>query len=179
VLGLASAEVNQKQQYTTLRGISMKLILTILAMSMAMSILAMGQTNNKKVKEEIMKLRKEVDQAMDKADVATLERLTTDDFMITYLIPAKVFTKAELREMSKNPGGRGFTVESSTEDDVKVRVYDGAAIVTGLIKELRKRPDGSTSNFEGRFTDVWVKQRGKWLVAARHASPAFGVLKRE
>jgi ketosteroid isomerase-like protein len=157
----------------------MKRTLAALILLITASALALAQGNNKKVEAEILKLRQELDQAMGKADVATLERLSTDDIMVTYRIPAKIFTKAELKEMAKNPGGPGFTVESHSEEDVKVRVYDGAAIITGLAKEVRKRPDGTTSDFQARFTDVWVKQNGKWRFASRHASPAFGVLKRE
>lgn len=155
----------------------MKRILTILLLTVTATTVAFGQSTNKKVEDEILKLSKELDQATDKADIATLDRLTTEDFVLTYTIPAKIFTKAQLKAVL--PGSRGFTIESSSEVEVKVQVYEGAAIVTGLRKEVRKRPDGSTSNFEGRFTDVWVKQGGKWLLAARHASPAFGVLKRE
>lgn len=155
----------------------MKRTLTIFALLITASILALAQANDKKVEEELLKLSKELNQALDKADIATADRLTTDDFMIIYLIPAKVFTKAQLKMMANLPAQ--FTVESSSEEDVKVRSYDGVTIITGLMKQVRKRPDGSTSNFEGRYTDVWVKQRGKWLIASRHASPAFGVLKRE
>jgi ketosteroid isomerase-like protein len=157
----------------------MKRILTALILTVAASAVALGQSTDKKVEEEVLKHHKELNDAMFKGDVATAERLTTDDFMITYLMPAKIYTKAAMKLAAQNPGSRPFTVESYTFDDLKVRAYGDAAIVTGHITEVRKRADGSTYDFKGRSTDTWVKQNGKWLLAARHASPAYGVWKRE
>lgn len=155
----------------------MKRIVTILILALAASTAAFGQSTDKKVEEEILKLQDKLLQAMDKSDVATAEQLTTDDFQITYLMPARTFTKAAMKLALQSPAP--FTVEERKLDEVKVRVYGDAAIVTGHITEARKGKDGKTSEFKGRFTDVWVKQNGKWLLATRHASPAFGVLKRE
>jgi ketosteroid isomerase-like protein len=132
---------------------------------------ALGQGNNRKIEEEILKLRSEIGEG-----VAAFERLTTNDFILTYLVPAKSFTKAEMIERLKTPS---YKAESRTVVDHKVRVYGDTAIATGHIKEVRKYPDGRTVNFEARFTEVWVKQNGKWLLASRHATPAVGVYKLE
>jgi len=143
----------------------------------AASALAPDQSPDKKVEEEILKLHDKLLLAMDKGDAATAEQLVTDDFLITYLMPAKTFTKAAMKFALQSPAT--FTVEARKLDEVKVRVYGDAAVVTGHVTEARKGTDGKSGEFKGRFTDVWVKQNGKWLLASRHASPAYGVLKRE
>jgi ketosteroid isomerase-like protein len=156
----------------------MKRILTALILTVAASALAFGQSADKKVVDEILKVHKELNDAEFKRDAATADRLTTDDSTLTSLIPARIRTKAEIKA-ERQGSGRGFTIESYSTDDVKVRVYGDAAIVTGHMKQVRKGTDGTTTDFQGRFTETWVKQDGKWLLAARHALPAYGVWKRE
>lgn len=157
----------------------MRKILTIFALMVISLTIALGQTSNKKIEDEIQKLEDEFDQALSKRDAATLDRLTTDDFMVTNTIPARIITKEAFKERIKNMAARAFTIESRKIDDLKVRVYGDTAIATGHVKEIRKTTDGKTTDFEIRFTDVWVKRNGKWLMASSHASPANGVHKRE
>lgn len=149
----------------------MKQMIVSICLLLLIPAFALGQGSNRKIEEEILKLRSEIGEG-----VAAFERLTTSDFMLTYQVPAKPFTKAEMIERLKNPS---YKAESRTVDDHKVRTYGNTAVATGRIREVRKYPDGRTVNFEARFTEVWVKQNGKWLLASRHASPAFGVWKAE
>jgi ketosteroid isomerase-like protein len=149
----------------------MKRMFVSICLLLLIPAFALGQSSNKNIEAEILKLRTEIGNG-----VADFERLTTSDFILTFQVPAKPFTRAEMIERLKTPS---YKSESRTVDDHSVRVYGDAAIATGRIKEVRKYPDGRTANFEARFTEVWVKQNGKWLLATRHASPAFGVFKPE
>ncbi|HET7843761.1 MAG TPA: nuclear transport factor 2 family protein [Xanthomonadales bacterium] len=54
-------------------------------------------------------------------------------------------------------------------EGTKVRLHGDAAIATG-VTHVRGR--AGTDEFSGafRFTDTWVRQNGRWLLAASHAS---------
>jgi len=54
-------------------------------------------------------------------------------------------------------------------DDLKVRVYGDAAVVTGRFttKETLKGRDISG---QYRFTDTWIKKAGRWLCVAGQGS---------
>ncbi|MGE0882010.1 MAG: SgcJ/EcaC family oxidoreductase [Blastocatellales bacterium] len=157
----------------------MKTILTVLTILIVGSSIALGQSGNKQLESEIQKLEAEYGQALAKRDAAAIDRITTDDYMQTGAVPARIRTKAELIERLKRPATSGETIESIQDDDIKVRVHGDTVIATGHSKEIIKTPDGKTRNAEIRWTDVWVKQNGKWLKAACHTSPAYGVFKRE
>jgi ketosteroid isomerase-like protein len=133
---------------------------------------AFAQSNNGKIAEQILKLENELLEATKKMSAEDIDRLYATNFMVTARIPPRVFTKAEIvarREDTSAPRG---TIESLTNSDVKVRVYgDATAIVTGAWKRIAKHADGKDASLSGRFTHVWIKQNGKWLVAGAHYSP--------
>ena len=67
--------------------------------------------------------------------------------------------------------------EAMDESDVKVRVYGDAAIVTGRLQAKVKR-QGQEVGGLSRFTQVFVRQGGKWRCVAtqvtRIAAPSSG-----
>lgn len=73
-----------------------------------------------------------------------------------------------------DPNVKRGTIESLTNDDVKVRVYnENTAIVTGSWKRTSKAADGKDTSAAGRFTHIWIRQNGRWLLAGAHYSPAI------
>jgi hypothetical protein len=68
----------------------------------------------------------------------------------------------------------GLSYDSFAIEEVDVRLYEGAAVVTG-----RQKQDGSFQgkDVEGEFraTLVLVEGEGRWLLAGWHASPIAGV----
>jgi ketosteroid isomerase-like protein len=102
----------------------------------------------------------------------SLDRLFAIDFMLTGRIPPKIQTRAEFLARLKDPNFKCGDTESLTNDDVKVRIYgDDTAIVTGNWKRVSKDQSGKDTSASGRLTHVWIKQNGKWLLAASHYSP--------
>ena len=133
---------------------------------------AVAQSGNGKIVEQIMKQEAEHIEASKKLSAEDFDRIETDDFMVTVRIPPKIVTKAEYSAKLKDPNFKRGTIESLTNDDVKVRVYNNdTAISTGSWKRVSKDADGKDTSASGRFTHVWVKQNGKWLLAAAHYSP--------
>ena len=133
---------------------------------------ALGQDNNKKVETEILKLEQDLIQARVKNDLATPQRLMTDNYAMTLFIPPQHMSKAELLASRQN-----YTVTERTEEETKVRVYGNTAIYTARWKETRKHADGRLSNPSGRQTDTWVKLNGRWQLVASHASPDIDLSK--
>jgi len=75
-------------------------------------------------------------------------------------------TKADDLELIKSGDS---VITSWVKDEMKVRVYGDAAVVTGrdTIKETYKGKDTSD---QYRFTDTWVKRAGRWQCVAAHSS---------
>jgi ketosteroid isomerase-like protein len=136
------------------------------------AVFIFAQANDSKIVEQIMKLEAEHIEASKKLNAADFNRIETDDFIMTVRIPPKIITKAENSARLKDPNFKRGTIESLTNDDVKVRVYNNdTAISTGSWKRTSKDADGKDTSASGRFTHVWVKQKDKWLLAAAHYSP--------
>jgi uncharacterized protein (TIGR02246 family) len=88
--------------------------------------------------------------------------LIADDWSVTH-IDAQVITKPEALEMCRT----GPPV-STAVDQLRVRVYGDTAIVTGRTKAT---VTGSTPQVVVlRFTDVFVRREGRWVVVATHAT---------
>ena len=68
--------------------------------------------------------------------------------------------------------------ETYKDEDVRIRVFGDAAVIIGrvTVKATGAKPGAQTweaspgSSFSGslRFTRVWIKRDGKWLLAALH-----------
>ena len=96
-------------------------------------------------------------------DLAELDSVWADTFIDTS--GAVVRNKREMLETIKNTP----KLESIMIDDRKVQVYGDTAIVTGRFTATAIE-NGKKATESGRFTDVWVKQNGKWLCVAAHSS---------
>ena len=134
----------------------------------AMFSFALDQRNNEAsaqnhVEQEIKRLENEWLNSYLKGDKQTFERIVADDFTRTDE-SGKFATKAEEKELIQAPPA---SVKASlTNEDIKVRVYGETAVVTGRI--VSKVQD--SLNFQSRFTDTFVKRKGRWQVVARHYS---------
>jgi len=64
--------------------------------------------------------------------------------------------------------------ESIAPTAVRVRVYDGLALVTGR-EDMRVRNSAGLSAFSVRFTEVYVRRDGRWLLTAWQTKPLVPV----
>ena len=98
-------------------------------------------------------------------DVAGLERLLTDDWMLTHS-DGRVQYKAdyldELRTSTRRNSGIG-------NQDVRVRRYGDTMVVTGTSVQSGVS-NGVPWNGRFRFTRVWVQRAGAWKMIASHSS---------
>ena len=61
----------------------------------------------------------------------------------------------------------GYRPDQIVNDSMTVRAYEHAAVVTGTYKE-KGAEKGKAYARRGRFTDMWVEEKGGWLCAASH-----------
>ena len=59
--------------------------------------------------------------------------------------------------------------ESIVPSEVRVRVYDGLALAMGR-SQMRVRNASGVSSFDIRFTEVYVRREGRWLLTAWEAT---------
>jgi ketosteroid isomerase-like protein len=115
------------------------------------------------VEQTIRQLDNERIQAQIHADAAALDRIYADDF-IGIGPSGTVRTKPQvLTDFTSH----NLKFQSITTDEVQVRVYENAAVETGL-SIMVGQDKGKAVPRDNRFTRVWVKQQGRWRLVANH-----------
>jgi len=133
----------------------MKRLMIVLAFVVAASALALAQAGN--VEQSIKGLMEQVRQANLKGDVATFDKLLTDDY-IWIMSDGTTGTKAEVLENFKSGKLKFDAVDVS---DMRVRVYGDTALVNGTVNVKGHFGDADISG-QYRFVRVWVKRKGQW-----------------
>ena len=121
--------------------------------------------SKRSVEQVIRKLDNQRIQAQIHADAAALQRIYADDF-IGVGPSGTVRTKAQV--ISDFTSG-DLKFQSIVTGEVRVRVYDNAAVETGL-STMVGQDKGKAVPRDTRFTRVWVKQQGRWRLVANHYS---------
>ena len=146
----------------------MKRVVFVALTTIAFTCLAAAQaenanaaSSNNSVQEEIKRMEEERNQAILRGDVATLDRMTSDDYTFITL-RGELRTKSEILKGFKSGS---FKYESREISDLNVRVYGDTAIVTG--RSIQKgMENGKDYSGDYRFTRVYVNQQGRWLTLA-------------
>lgn len=126
--------------------------------------IAIGQAKPDAISAKILGLEKNWNTAYKRGDIATMNSLLADDFIIT-IEDGQTYSKSGYIALNGNTEVR---VEVSDMSDLKVRAHGNAlAVVTGAYHEkgLNK---GKPYEYNDRFTDVWMNLNGKWQVVASH-----------
>lgn len=113
------------------------------------------------VEQEIINLEHERLKAFARDDKATFERLVTDDLTMTHS-SGHIANKAELMAVMR-PSTPERPLPALSIEDVKVRVYGDAAVMTGSLVETAR--DGRRVVVL-RFTNTYIKQKGRWRMSA-------------
>lgn len=114
---------------------------------------------------KVLQLEAKWNDAYKQGDIAALNSLLADDFIIT-VEDGRTFSKAGYIAQL---GGGTTVVELSDMSDLKVRVRGNTAIVTGAYHE-KGTIKGKPYEFHDRFTDVWLNIDGRWQLIASHYS---------
>jgi ketosteroid isomerase-like protein len=108
--------------------------------------------------DEVLRLEKELTQAIVKNDAVAVRRFLADDWII---IDPDGGTIDKARFLGVIQSG-ALTHETMESDDTRVRIYGNTAIVTALTTTKGKF-NGQPFTTQERATDVFVKQNGQWL----------------
>ena len=112
-------------------------------------------------KEEIIKVDDERNQALQKADIATLDRIYSDDLVYTNATGVILSKAQHLAELK----GRSLNFISFKHEDVQVTMHGDAGFLTGISKSVVEY-HGSVSHSQRRFLNVFMKKDGQWQVVA-------------
>ena len=122
---------------------------------------AQGQTTGQNAEQEIRRLDGEIGRAIVGRDIAILDALVSSGYTHTNPL-GEVFSKEQIAGAIQSGT---LDVESYDTDDVTVRVFGDAAVVTGLARvKGRLREQDITGQY--RYTRTYVKQDERWQVAA-------------
>jgi len=109
------------------------------------------------MQKELLKLEHEFARAVVSNDVAALDGLLADDWII--IDPdGSIIDKARFLAVIKS-GALSHELMEST--DLRVRLYENTAVVTGLTTTKGKFMGQDFTSCE-RATDVFLKQAGSW-----------------
>jgi ketosteroid isomerase-like protein len=97
--------------------------------------------------------------------VDILSTLLAEDFIIT-IEDGSTYGKTGYISHSAEPS---VHVEIADMADLKVRLHGSTAVVTGSYHE-KGESKGKGYEYHDRFTDVWMKNGGRWQVVASHYS---------
>ena len=94
-------------------------------------------------------------------DTATLNAMLAEEFVATGATGIQT-KKADFIDWYTPKHYKYMTAE-----ELDIRVYGSTAVVLGKCRQLNLNADAEEAT---RFTDVWVKRDGQWIIVAEHFS---------
>jgi ketosteroid isomerase-like protein len=148
----------------------MKQILSAVTLVILNCTLTPAQTTPEKAHENleteqiILQLESEGRKATLENDIKANDRLLADNWL-NINPDGSITTKAKLLELLKDGS---FKIMSIENDEVMVRVYGDAAVVTGRSTTKRAGQGSEVVARQVRFTRVYAKSKGQWQVVSAH-----------
>jgi ketosteroid isomerase-like protein len=116
------------------------------------------------VTRELTRLEHQLAAAWKGGDCEAWAAVLAPDWSVVHITGTRI-TKGEALQMCKAPP---VPIELMEIDDISVRPFGDAAVVTGRTRVVT----GGVAPMEitVRFTDVFIRQGGRWRVVASHAT---------
>jgi ketosteroid isomerase-like protein len=118
--------------------------------------------------ETLSEIEQRLARAWVSRDRATIDAILAPEWSVTDA-SGRVLTKHQVLAESFDNADR--RVDAMTIDDVRVRVFGDAAVVTGRTRATGSYR-GSSATVVLRFTDTFVRRDGRWQAVASHGSLA-------
>jgi ketosteroid isomerase-like protein len=103
--------------------------------------------------------------AVKENDVATMDRILADDFVLV-TGRGKIYTKADLLDDARH---KRFVYERQEDTDRTVRVWGDTAIVTALLW-AKGAEEGKPFEYKLWFSDVYLRRPAGWQYVFAQAS---------
>ena len=125
-----------------------------------------AQVTSGKDVDEVLKWERDGCIAYEKNDAATIQRMVADGYILTNS-RGGYDTKADDVKAAQN---KDVVFSTFRNENMKVRIFENTAIVTGttIVKGVAR--DGSVVDLAVLFTDTLVKMNGRWQLVAGHVS---------
>jgi hypothetical protein len=152
----------------------MKRLLILSALAFLHAPAAHAQTAGKKpgkeerARQELMRIERDIGRANVERDAAFFERVEADEFIFTDSAGGITLKKEDVAGV-KAPANPDSKLLSYEVDDMKVMLYDDAAVVTGRVTQ-KGVSKGQEWTAQSRFTDVFVWRDRRWQIVAGHSS---------
>lgn len=147
---------------------SMKTILWLLLVAVWTSAVSLAQNSSDTASGKIVALEREWNAAYKAGDVAKMNSLLADDFIIT-IEDGRTFSKSGYIALNGNSTVR---VEVSDMTDVKVRMHGASIAVVTCSYHEKGTSQNKPYEYHDRFTDVWMMIEGKWqIIVSQYAIP--------
>jgi hypothetical protein len=117
------------------------------------------------VRAELLALESRWDSAVVRKDIAVLERILAPSFVFIGA-DGSVSTRSEMLAGLQTPD---LVIDPFETRDVQVRLYGSTAILTGWFEQTG-RFQGRAYRVRSRYTDVYVRESGRWVAVTAHAS---------
>jgi ketosteroid isomerase-like protein len=132
---------------------------------LAFGVTILAQTQTESVEQELIRLENEWNDAWVSRDVAVFDKIEADDYFMT-TDDGNFITKAQ--DIADVKSGED-SATSAVSDELKVRVYGDAAVVTYRMA-ANGQYKGKDNSYKFRWTDTWIRKDGRWQVVAAHQS---------
>lgn len=152
-----------------------QVLITVLAVTVGCpTVISQAQDKksdgSRKAEQQVMELNRVWAEAITKGDAATLGRLFADDIIVTSGSGVIRNKAVEIEDAAGGAHDPDFIwTQPFTTSDVRVRVYQDAAVVTGLARWAFKYKSPEV-NQERRYTHLYVKEGGQWRIVAQQIS---------
>ena len=120
---------------------------------------------NNRDASKVLALEKKWNDVYQRGDVAGMNSLLDDDFIIT-VEDGSTFSKPGY--IAHN-GNSVVHVDTSEMSDLTVRMHVNTAVVTGAYHE-KGTEKGKPYEYRDRLTDIWMNINGMWQLIASHYS---------
>ena len=144
----------------------MKLIILAIIVVFADAGLVFGQSEKKNdtLEREIRKHDLAEANAILRGDFAALNKILAADFTVN--TPGNKIAKGREAVFTLIRNGT-INYSSFVREPETFLFYENTVVVMGL--ETIK-PTGTEQTVRRRYTNIWMKKKGKWLLTARHAN---------
>ncbi len=162
--------INQKPFFIkllTMRTLPFKLMLLLIAFTAATTF-----AQNTKAEQEVLKVNSDYDKAILEGDISFHEKLLAPEY-VSYNPDGSSRNRSEVLEgLKKQKTAPTFKTSAVTSNDVKVKVSGNLAVVTGGWKATSSsmEADAVPHTDLGRYTVVFEKRNGRWLLLSDHAT---------
>ena len=144
------------------------LLATIITCIVTGSVLAQNAKENGELEQTIRRLELAESDAVVRSDVTALEKLWAEDLTVNN--PQNQISRGRKEVLDRVRSGL-LKYSSFVREIESVGIYGDTVIVMGLevVTPVGDTPRAGQT-LRRRYTNIWMKREGTWLLTARHAN---------